>query len=99
MKFRIFLLTVGSPLTLALVFLWPPMDRLSIRLALLIAITAGLLVSLFFNRKKYLRRLELHAGKVSLEYISAPLVTRNLHIDLQDLEDLRLLPDGFRYEA
>lgn len=99
MKFRIFFHTVGSPLMLATAFLWPPVDRLSVRLFLMIAITAALLISLFFNRKKYLRHLKMDAGKICLEFVSAPLVDKSLSIDFSELEDLRLSPDGFRYEA
>jgi hypothetical protein len=99
MKFRIFFITVGAPLLLATGILWPPMDRLSVRLALIIAITTGLLISLFFNRKKYLRSLVAGSGSIRMECISAPLVTRYRNISFDDLQDVRLSPDGFRYES
>lgn len=99
MKFRIFFLTIGSPIACTLLLLWPPMDRLSIRLFLVIAISSALLISLFFNKKKYVGRLVADASGIDLEYIRAALVSRKQYIPLTHLQDVQLSADGFRYGA
>ena len=97
MKYHILFRCLGFPLLTASI-IWPSFDRLNFRLLLFSAIVAGILLRYILNRKMYLTDLAIENDGLHIQYMTAFLNKRSLHLNVHDLEGLKLVRDRIRYE-
>lgn len=97
MKLKVFFRTIGYPFSLAAVILWPPSDRLSVRLFLLIGTFVWLFIALFLNKRKYLVNLIVKNDKVHIRFITPILLTKDLQLNIEDISGLRVCRANFPY--
>ena len=98
MMFKVFLRTIGLPFLISFFILWPPSDRLSIRLFILIAILFFIMVRAFISKRLYLFDVSFADEKVSIQYITTRLSTKNLQFKNQDICGLKVSATGYPYD-
>ena len=98
MKFNVFFRTVGSSLIVAAI-LWPPLDKLSFRLLIVIGILIWTIRRCFFYKKKYLSYLIVTDAIIHVQFITPLLKTKTLEVNVPDVNELLLSMDGFWYSA
>jgi hypothetical protein len=97
MKLKVFFRTIGFPFLLAAFILWPPVDRLSVRLFLFIGISVWLLLRFVSNKRTYLSGLAFVNDTVKLQFITAQLTTKNLMLNVRDISGMKLSKVNFSY--
>lgn len=95
--FKVFLKTTGLSFLLAFVILWPPTDKLTVRLFILIAIFIWLLVRTFLNKKNYLSAITFVDDAISIRYTTAQLITKTLHLNINDIDGIKLSASNYPY--
>lgn len=100
MKKEVFFRTFGWPLLFANTILWPPYDKITFRLLLLICIVMWIILRvIFFNKKKYLANINITDKIIEIESINLLLKCNTLQLNSLDFREVKLSWNEFHSEG
>jgi hypothetical protein len=90
MKFRVFFRTTGFPLLLSAYILWPPVDRISIRLILFIGILAFLLIRFTKLKRLYLSGLSVNDDGAEFQFFTSQFTNKHIHFNREEINGMQI---------